>query len=76
MLVLTCNECGEPIDETGPFYTATVVEMNPPVSVGVPVMAPATTRLDWHVEHVPLPDIGKKSDEKEEDHADQRVDHG
>ena len=52
-LVLTCNECGDPIDETGPYISATVIEMNAPPPEGAPPLTPATTRLDWHVEHKP-----------------------
>jgi hypothetical protein len=52
-LVLTCNGCGEPIDETGPYFTATVVEMNAPPPEGELPMTPPTMRLDWHIEHVP-----------------------
>lgn len=52
-LVLTCNECGEAIDELGPYYSATLVEMNAPPPETGPPMGPATNRLDWHVEHVP-----------------------
>ena len=52
-LVLTCNECGEPIDETGPYYSATVIEMNFPPPEGELAMTPTTTRLDWHEDHLP-----------------------
>ena len=52
-LVLICNECGDPIDETKPYYSATVIEMNAPPPEGAPPLTPATTRLDWHVEHKP-----------------------
>ena len=52
-LVLTCNECGEPIDDTGPYYSATVAEMNAPPPEGGPPMTPATIRMDWHEEHLP-----------------------
>jgi IPT/TIG domain len=52
-LVLTCNECGEPIDEKGEFWSATVVQMNAPLPEGVPAMAPATVRMDWHEDHLP-----------------------
>jgi hypothetical protein len=56
-LVLTCNECGEPIDETGPYYSATVIEMNAPPPGGGPPTTPATLRMDWHVEHIPLSEV-------------------
>lgn len=52
-LILTCDECAEPIDDTGPYYSATVIEINAPLPEGETPMAPATTRLDWHIEHIP-----------------------
>ena len=50
-LVLTCNSCGEPIDEAEPFYTATVmkIQQNPDLSEPPPL----PMRMDWHEEHLP-----------------------
>lgn len=52
-LVLTCNECGNPIDDTGEYWSATVVQMNAPIPEGVPPMTPTTVRMDWHEDHLP-----------------------
>ena len=53
-LVLTCNECEKTIEDTGPYYSATLIEMNAPPPDGEPPMAPAQLRLDWHVECIPI----------------------
>lgn len=53
-LILTCNECGEPIDAAGPYWSATVMEMNVlPPEGSPPAMSPNTIRMDWHEDHLP-----------------------
>lgn len=53
---IVCDRCGEPIDQTQPYYTGTGQEVQ--VQAGTLVVVGTQVGFDFHLEHVPwTPDV-------------------
>jgi hypothetical protein len=53
-----CDECGMPIDQTLPYYAATVTPMQ---TLDGQLVAGESVKRDWHTEHVPHSQSGQGS---------------